>query len=63
MSEYILTKRAETDLYDVFLFGYQQFGVKQAEAYAAGLADTFQLLADNPHGAKGRSGRTRRSAA
>ena len=48
MSEYVLTKRAEADLYDIFLFGYQQFGERQAEAYAAELERAFQLLANNP---------------
>jgi toxin ParE1/3/4 len=48
MSEFALTKRAEADLFDVFLFGYEQFGEKQAEAYAAELEHVFQLLADNP---------------
>ena len=48
MSDYGLTKRAEADLFDVFLFGYEQFGSKQAEAYAAELEHIFQLLADNP---------------
>jgi toxin ParE1/3/4 len=48
MSEYALTKRADADLYDIFLFGYQQFGERQAEAYAAELERAFQLLANNP---------------
>jgi plasmid stabilization system protein ParE len=48
MSEYALTRRAEADLFDIFLFGYEQFGVRQAEIYAAELEHTFQLLADNP---------------
>lgn len=48
MSDYGLTKRAEADLFDIFLFGYEQFGSKQAEAYAAELEHVFQLLADNP---------------
>jgi toxin ParE1/3/4 len=48
MSEYALTRRAEADLFDIFLFGYEQFGVRQAEIYAAELEYTFQLLADNP---------------
>lgn len=48
MNSYALTKRAEADLFDVFLFGYEQFGEKQAEAYAAELEYVFQLLADNP---------------
>jgi toxin ParE1/3/4 len=48
MSEYALTKQAEADLFDIFLFGYEQFGARQAEIYAAELGHTFQLLADNP---------------
>lgn len=48
MSEYTLTKRAEADLFDVFLFGYERFGSKQAEAYAAELEYVFHLLADTP---------------
>ena len=48
MSDYGLTKRAEADLFDIFLYGYEQFGSKQAEVYAAGLEHVFQLLADNP---------------
>ena len=48
MSDYGLTKRAEADLFHIFLYGYEQFGSKQAEAYAAELEHVFQLLADNP---------------
>jgi toxin ParE1/3/4 len=48
MIEYALTKRAEVDLFDIFLFGYEQFGARQAENYAAELQHAFQLLADNP---------------
>ena len=48
MSSYALTKRAEADLFDIFLYGYEQFGERQAETYAAGLDHVFQLLADTP---------------
>jgi toxin ParE1/3/4 len=48
MSEYVLTRRAEADLFDIFLFGYEQFGSRQAEIYAAELEHAFQLLADIP---------------
>jgi toxin ParE1/3/4 len=48
MSEYALTKRAEADLFDTFLFGHERFGARQAEIYAAELEHIFQLLADNP---------------
>lgn len=48
MNDYSLTKQAELDLLDVFLFGYEQFGSQQAETSAATLEHTFQLLAGNP---------------
>ncbi|MDP4026604.1 type II toxin-antitoxin system RelE/ParE family toxin [Methylobacterium sp. NEAU 140] len=48
MSDYTLTQRAEADLFDIFVYGYRQFGVRQAEAYAASLEHAFRLLADNP---------------
>ncbi|UIN38444.1 type II toxin-antitoxin system RelE/ParE family toxin [Methylobacterium oryzae] len=48
MSDYTLTWKAEADLFDIAVHGYRQFGVHQAEAYAAGLERAFQLLADNP---------------
>ncbi len=48
MSDYRLTKRAEADLFDIAVHGYRSFGSRQAETYAAGLAHTFGLLADNP---------------
>lgn len=48
MGSYALTKRAEADLKDIFLYGYRQFGIRQAETYAAELEHVFELLADNP---------------
>jgi toxin ParE1/3/4 len=48
VTRYGLSKRATNDLYEVFLYGYEQFGVAQAEAYAERLHHVFQLLAENP---------------
>lgn len=48
MKRYGLTKRAADDLFDIFRYGYEQFGARQAEAYAVGLEHVFQLLAENP---------------
>lgn len=48
VSSYRLTKRAEDDLLDIFLFGLETFGLLQAERYKDGLEHCFQLLADNP---------------
>ena len=49
MKRYGLSKRATDDLYEIFLYGYEQFGVAQAEAYAERLHHLFELLADSPH--------------
>lgn len=48
MTSYGLTQRARSDLFEIFLYGYEQFGVRQAEAYADGLDHVFRLLAENP---------------
>jgi hypothetical protein len=36
MSEYALTKRAEADLFDIFLFGHEQFGARRVGSRARG---------------------------
>jgi toxin ParE1/3/4 len=48
MAEFVLTKRAEADLYDLALFGLERFGERQVEAYLAELDHVFSLLADHP---------------
>lgn len=48
MTEYALLQRAEADLFDIYVYGYRQFGEAQADAYAADLERAFQLLADQP---------------
>ncbi|KPF68830.1 plasmid stabilization protein [Bosea sp. AAP35] len=48
MADFALTKRAEADLYDLALFGYERFGEAQAEAYLAELDHVFKLLAGQP---------------
>ncbi len=48
MAEFVLTKRAEADLYDLALFGLERFGERQVEAYLAELDRVFGLLADHP---------------
>ncbi|MFA6965239.1 type II toxin-antitoxin system RelE/ParE family toxin [Bosea sp. (in: a-proteobacteria)] len=48
LNSYGLTQRARNDLFDIFVYGCDQFGETQAEAYAAGFEHVFQLLADNP---------------
>ncbi len=48
MTDYALTNRAGNDLFEIALYGYERFGARQAEAYAAELEHVFQLLAENP---------------
>lgn len=48
MNSYRLTKRAETELLDIFLYGIEQFGLAQARLYSDDMARCFQLLADTP---------------
>lgn len=48
MSEYRLTKVAEDDLLDAFIYGFETFGRRQAEEYRHGMVRCFVLLAENP---------------
>jgi toxin ParE1/3/4 len=48
MSTYRLTKRADADLFHIFLYGIESFGLGQAKRYAESMSRCFQLLADNP---------------
>ncbi|MFC5553344.1 type II toxin-antitoxin system RelE/ParE family toxin [Methylobacterium iners] len=48
MARYRLTRRAENDLLDIFLFGLEQFGDVQAQRYQAGFEECFRMLAENP---------------
>lgn len=48
MGSYHLSRRADSDLLDTFIFGTEQFGTSQARIYQHELANSFQLLADNP---------------
>lgn len=43
-----LTKKAERDLIDIFLFGTEHFGVAQAERYSAALLAKIEAAAANP---------------
>lgn len=48
MASFALTKRAEADLYDIALFGYERFGENQTQGYLAELERVFELLARHP---------------
>ena len=45
---YKLTKNADSDLLELYIYGYQQFGEKQAELYFSELENCFQLLNEAP---------------
>jgi len=48
MSEYRLTNDADADLLEVFLYGFETFGLIQAREYQDSLTRCFALIADNP---------------
>lgn len=41
------SRRASTDLEEIYDYGVQHFGYAQADVYSAGLHVTFELLAKN----------------
>ena len=45
---YVLSRKAEEDIVDIFLFGAVRFGLEQAERYHDRLARCFDFLAENP---------------
>jgi toxin ParE1/3/4 len=42
------TELAERDLENIYRFGYERFGIDQAEHYADSLLNVFELIALNP---------------
>jgi toxin ParE1/3/4 len=42
------TPQAERDLVDIYLESARQFGMKQADSYAARLSTCFELIASQP---------------
>lgn len=46
--KYTLTRQAEEDLIQVYLYGLQVFGPLQAEKYYGSLEKTFNRIAENP---------------
>ena len=43
-----LTKDAERDLIDIFLFGIEHFGASHAERYSAAIMEKIESAAANP---------------
>lgn len=48
MTDYRLSRRAKSDLDDIFEYTIDQFGLRQAILYRDSLKDCFSLIADNP---------------
>ena len=47
-AKYQLSRRARADLESIWLYGFETWSLKQAETYAAGLYDCFDLIGDMP---------------
>jgi toxin ParE1/3/4 len=45
--KYILTRQAEEDLIEIYLYGLRVFGSMQAESYYNSLEKTFERIAEN----------------
>lgn len=48
MGSYRLTENAEADLYRLWLYGLERWGLMQANAYYDAFTQHFAALADNP---------------
>ena len=48
MNGYRLSRQADRNLADVYLYTTEQFGLRQADSYAEGLLRTFELLVSHP---------------
>ncbi len=49
MTKFIVTERANQDLIDITMEGYQRFGVMQSDRYQAELDEKFAMLAEFRH--------------
>lgn len=47
-TSYSLSKSADADFEDIFVYGVSTFGIKQAESYALGLQARFEQIAQHP---------------
>ncbi|MCC6920042.1 MAG: type II toxin-antitoxin system RelE/ParE family toxin [Alphaproteobacteria bacterium] len=48
MADYRLTRRAEKDLLDIYVYGMERFGEAQAARYHQDMSVCFELLASRP---------------
>ena len=49
MTDYRLSDRADGDLFEIYLYGIEQFGLRQADLYRREMDDCFAMLARHPH--------------
>lgn len=49
MGSYRLSEAAEADLYRIWLYGLEQWGLEAADGYIKALFQRFDELGDNPH--------------
>lgn len=48
MGSYRLTEEAEEDLYRIWLYGLEHWGLERADDYHAAFFDHFEKIAENP---------------
>jgi toxin ParE1/3/4 len=48
MGNYRLSENAESDLYRIWLYGLEHWGLERANAYHSAFMQHFEQLADNP---------------
>lgn len=48
MANYQLSKSADTDFEDIFIYGVLNFGIRQAEHYIQGLQDRLEQITQHP---------------
>lgn len=49
---YILSRKAEEDIVNIYIDGFNRFGLLQADTYYAQLEQTFIFLSNNPEAAR-----------
>jgi toxin ParE1/3/4 len=48
MAKYKLSQETEEDLYQIWLFGLEKFGLAQADKYYQAFFERFELIANQP---------------
>lgn len=56
MAGYRLSRKADDDLTQVYLYSFERFGEVQADTYTSELSACFRLLAEQPRLGRGRPG-------